>query len=115
MKLINLENGQILVQKLRTADTFVKRFLGLMFTKTLPADCGLHLRPCKGIHTFFMRYNIDVLHLDEGHQVIFLEEDVSPGKVGKTYPRTWEIIELPSGKIRETATAVGHKLQFSEK
>ena len=114
MKLINLDNGQIIVRRLRIADTFLKRFSGLMFTKTLPADGGLHLRPCKGIHTFFMRYNIDVLHLDEEHQVIFLEEDVQPGQIGKTYPHTREIIELPSGRIRETETIVGHKLQFAE-
>ena len=114
MKLINLDNESVIANKIHRAESFWNRFKGLMFTDSLPADCGLHIRPCRSIHTFFMKYSIDVLHLDSRHQVVGLEENLQPGKVGKVIPNTTEIIELPSGTIQETKTKVGHRLQFIE-
>ncbi|MFZ5967139.1 MAG: DUF192 domain-containing protein [Bacillota bacterium] len=112
MKLINLDNGQVLASQIKEANTFSQRLKGLMFTKNLPGDWGLRIQPCRGIHTFFMQYNIDVLHLDSNQRVVLIEENISPGKVGKTTPATVEIVELNAGKIRETETKMGHSLYF---
>lgn len=114
MKLVNLDTATTVAEYVSTADSFWSRFKGLIFTDSLPSDCGLHIRPCRGIHTFFMQYNIDVLHLDSHQQVVGLEENLSPGKVGKVYPYTVEVVELPAGKIAETKTKIGHRLKFVE-
>jgi uncharacterized membrane protein (UPF0127 family) len=112
LKLINLDNGKILAKKVHMADTFFKRLKGLMFSKELPSDSGLYIRPCQGIHTFFMGYSIDVLHLDSSGKVVGIEENVQPGKIGKVHPHTIEIIELPAGKIQNTQTTFGNTIEL---
>lgn len=114
MKLINLDNHQILAEHMTEAHTFFKRLKGLMFTKDLPSDYGLHIRPCQGVHTFFMNYSIDVLYLDETHRVLAMEEDIPPGKVGKFFPHALSAVELLGGTISRTETHVGHRLYFSK-
>ena len=113
MKLINLDTHCMVVENIRLASSFFNRFKGLMFTDHLPEDCGLHIRPCRGIHTFFMQYSIDVLHLDSRLQIVGIEENLAPGKVGKVFPNTMEIVELPPGTIKKTLTKVGHRLIFT--
>ncbi|PAB58377.1 DUF192 domain-containing protein [Anaeromicrobium sediminis] len=115
MKLINLDNGQVLAEKVHMANTFFKRLKGLMFSKNLPSDCALYIQPCRGIHTFFMRYSIDVLHLDSFGKVVAIEENVQPGRIGKVHPHTMEIIELPAGKIEKNQTKLGNTIQLSKK
>jgi uncharacterized membrane protein (UPF0127 family) len=109
---MNLDNGQILATKVHIANTFYKRLKGLMFSKNLPSDCALYIQPCRGIHTFFMGYNIDVLHLDSFRQVVAIEENLHPGKIGKIHPLTIEIIELPAGKIKKNQTKLGNTIQL---
>ena len=112
MKLVNLDNDCIIAEHIHVADRFLNRLKGLMFTDSLPSDCGLHLRPCRGIHTFFMQFNIDVLHLDSRYQVVGIEENLQPGQRGKIFPQTEEIVELSAGRVKETGTKIGHRVKF---
>ncbi|MBF8983816.1 DUF192 domain-containing protein [Lutibacter sp. B2] len=112
MKLLNLDTGELLANNILVAKTFYTRLKGLMFTKNLPSDCALHIQPCRGIHTFFMHYSIDVLHLDSNHKIVAIEENLQPGKIGNTYPCTVEVVELCAGKVQETKTKIGNRLQF---
>jgi uncharacterized membrane protein (UPF0127 family) len=114
LKLINLDTGQVMAWQIHEANSFFTRLKGLMFTKDLPLDCGLRIRPCQQIHTYFMQYNIDVLHLDSNHKVVALEENLSPGKLGMKHHAAVEVVELPAGLIEKTDTKVGHKLKFTE-
>jgi len=111
MKLKNLENGQILADKLGEASSFYQRFKGLMFTKELEPGYGLLIKPCRSIHTFFMKYKLDIVHLDSHNQVVLIEEGLPPGKIGKGHLRTRSIVELPAGMIETTQTKVGDFLQ----
>lgn len=62
------------------ADSFIKRLFGYMFRKK-PHHEAIMLKPCNSIHTFFMKFNIDVLFLDEQMQVIKKIENLRPGQV----------------------------------
>lgn len=62
------------------ADTFMKRFMGYMFRKE-PHYEAIMIKPCNSIHTFFMRFDIDVIFLDENMEVIKKVEALKPGKV----------------------------------
>ncbi len=112
MQLINQNNGQIVAESVSIADTFLKRFKGLMLTKKLSFDCALYITPCKGIHTFFMRYSIDVLHLNQDGKVIALEENLKPWRMTKVYSDTTEVVELSSGKIEDCGIKIGHNLKL---
>lgn len=62
------------------ADTFTKRLFGYMFRKK-PHHDAIMLKPCNSIHTFFMKFNIDVLFLNGDMQVIKKIENLGPGQV----------------------------------
>ncbi|MEH7073674.1 DUF192 domain-containing protein [Neobacillus drentensis] len=105
---MNLTNGAELVNNLSTANTFLKRLKGLMFSNSLPAGHGLLIQPCQSIHTFFMKYSIDVLYISKDLEVVGLDETLMPAKVGKLQKRAYSVLELPAGTIRQTETKIGN-------
>lgn len=110
--LINRLNGKVLANDVRQAETFWSRFRGLMFTSVLSPGTALHIQPCQSIHTFFMRYSIDVLYLDSNHKVIAVDKNVRPGKFGRIHRKASSVIELPIGIVSETETKIGQEVQF---
>jgi uncharacterized membrane protein (UPF0127 family) len=112
MILIKKGQKEIIAENLMTADSFLKRLKGLMFTKELLPQSALYIYPCREIHTFFMNYNIDVLYLDINNIIVALDEDMKPGKIGKHVKSAVAVVELPSGKIKETCIAVGQAIEF---
>jgi len=62
--MIKNSDGEKIFQ-LEIADTFLKRFLGLMGRKKIPAGQGLLILPCNSIHMMFMRFSIDAVYVDK--------------------------------------------------
>lgn len=110
MKLVNLSNETVIAEQLKEAYHFFNRLRGLMFTDKLASGTGLHIKPCRSIHTYFMNYPIDVLYVNEGNIIVAIEEVLEPGKTGKRYADAYSVVELPAGTLRETGTDVGHKI-----
>jgi len=109
----NITNNEEICKNLIVADSFLKRFKGLMFTKELSADSSMYICPCGQIHTFFMNYNIDVLYLDKNNIILAMDENVRPGKVGKRVKGAAAVIELPGGKIKESNIKVGQAIKIA--
>ncbi|UTR12329.1 DUF192 domain-containing protein [Evansella sp. LMS18] len=112
MKLVNLSNDRVIAGDVNKAYNFFKRLKGLMFTKELPAGEGLHIKPCPSIHTFFMKYPIDVLYINKDNVVVAIDEALQPGKAGARYPGASAVVELSVGSVKASETQVGHKLNF---
>lgn len=58
-----------------------------------------------------MNYAIDVLYLDSNFQIVGIDSQVSPGKIGKIYSKATSVLELPSKKVLETETKVGQYIK----
>lgn len=112
MKLVNLDNGQVIATNVQKAYTFAKRLKGLMFTSESSSGCALHIRPCRSIHTFFMNYAIDVLYLDPDQKIVEVDEYIQPRRIGKMVKKAFSVVELPAGRIKETQTTIGQAVQF---
>ncbi|MBH0229183.1 DUF192 domain-containing protein [Halobacillus yeomjeoni] len=112
MKLVNLDNEEVIVESLRGAYHFFTRLRGLMFTDKLDSGSGLHIRPCRSIHTYFMNYPIDVLYLNKDNVIVAVEEKLEPGRTGKRYADAYSVVELPAGTLMKTGTDIGHRLIF---
>jgi uncharacterized protein len=112
--LVNLSNGNVLAQELKEAYRFFRRLKGLMFTSELPIGQAMHLQPCQSVHTFFMKYDIDVIYLNKEMEVVKITHAMKPSKVGKLVKNAHSVIELPAGRISETDTLVGHVLQIKK-
>lgn len=110
--MINKTNNTMISENVMVADTFFKRLKGLMFTKELPDKNALHIVPCNEIHTFNMKYSIDVLYLDKNNNILALDEAMQPGKIGKPVKSAVSVVELPSGKIKKLDIKVGQTVEF---
>jgi uncharacterized membrane protein (UPF0127 family) len=112
MKLFIQESGQQVGHQIAEAYTFLRRLRGLMLTKSLAEGNGLHIRPCRGVHSFFMKYPIDVLHLSVDNKVVGMEQGLKPGCIGMSFQGTHSVVELPAGTIETARVFVGHTAKF---
>jgi len=109
---INESRGVVLAHRAEVADTFLRRLRGLMFRRRLEFGEGMILRPSRpgrrtcAIHTFFMRFPIDVLFLRDG-EVVDAVENLRPWRVYVPREAAEEIVELPAGTIERSGTEVG--------
>ena len=78
MILYNATRKKTLSDRCRFANTVLKRMVGLLGRSQLETGEGLVLDRCYGIHTFFMRFSIDVLFLDQNYTVLRAVESLAP-------------------------------------
>ena len=91
----------IKVQEVVLADDFLKRFLGYMF-KSIPSRREvLIIEPCNSIHTFFMKFNIDVLFLDKENRVLEVKRNLPRRKMVPPIRGTIRVVEAKAGLFGE--------------
>ena len=78
LKIRNRTRQTVLATEADTADTSQKRRVGLLKHKSLPPGQGLWIVPCEGIHTFGMKFPIDVLYLDRKKKVLKVRPHMGP-------------------------------------
>jgi uncharacterized membrane protein (UPF0127 family) len=94
------------------ADSGPKRNKGLLGREGLSSGEGLWIIPCEAVHTFWMRFPIDLIYLDSKKQIRKLVSAVPPWRLSGCL-RAHSVIELPSGTIRITQTQRGDTLEFA--
>ncbi|AOM83866.1 DUF192 domain-containing protein [Salisediminibacterium beveridgei] len=99
MKVIRKDNGQLIANDVRRAETFWSRLRGLTFTKAVNEQSGLYLSPCRSIHTWFMKIPIDVVYLDAEDVVVATECSLAPWKMGMHAKGAKKVVELAEGKV----------------
>jgi uncharacterized membrane protein (UPF0127 family) len=112
MILRNITRQTTVAARLTIADTSLARLIGLMGKKRLDPECGLLIKPSSGIHTFGMRFAIDVVALSKGLQVLKLWPSLPPFRVTSINLKTDSMLELPAGQIRDCGMKVGDQLEF---
>ncbi|NJP06294.1 MAG: DUF192 domain-containing protein [Chloroflexaceae bacterium] len=113
LTIVNQTRSTTLATACEVAQTFLTRWKGLMGHPGLEPGQGLIIYPEWSIHTFFMRFPIDVLFLSEQDQVLGLREAMPPNR---PYAGVWGaryVIELPPGVINTTATSIGDQLSLT--
>ena len=112
MTVRNTSRQTVLATRLEVADTGPKRNKGLLGRKGLEAGAGLWIVPCESVHTFFMRFPIDLVYLDRGNRVRKVRSAVGPWRLSACLS-AHSILELPAGVILSSNTQKGDKLEFS--
>lgn len=92
------------------ADTFLARFVGLMFRQKLPAATGLFLAPCNSVHMCFMRFAIDVVYLDKEYNIIKVVKHLRPWIGLSMCSKAWAVLEMTAGEAERCGCEVGRKL-----
>ena len=109
----NRTRGAMIASAGRIAGTFWPRFRGLMLAPPLPAGTGLVIVPCSSIHTQFMRFPIDVLYVNKEDEIVGVDRDLSPWRIGRFYRKVHYVVELPAGGA--AGCQVGDKLAITGK
>ena len=94
------------------AQTFFKRLKGLLGRKFLNPGQAIILVPCNSVHTFFMRFPIDVLFVDKNYKVLKILPGLSPHKISAVYWGSSKVIELPAGIANQANTQTQDQLQL---
>ena len=93
-KLVRYNNLDIYI-----ANTFFSKFKGLMGKKNI--NYGLLLTNTNGIHTFFMKENIDVLLLDKNYKIVKTYKSVKPNRVILPKKSVVHTLELPNNYLED--------------
>jgi uncharacterized membrane protein (UPF0127 family) len=108
---VNVTRGTILAAELELAGTRESRRKGLLGRESLPLGTGLWIAPCESVHTFFMRFAIDLVYLDRKFIVKKVRTSVGPWRVSACF-RAHSVLELPAGTIETTRTACGDAVEI---
>jgi uncharacterized membrane protein (UPF0127 family) len=110
VRLVNLTRDSVLAERAAVAETPATRQRGLLGTYSLADGYGLLIMPCRQVHTFGMRYAIDIVFVDEAWNVKRVVHEMKPGRISALVMKARAVLELPAGKALETGTKVGDML-----
>ena len=91
------------------ADTFARRFLGLIGRREIPNGTGLLFVPGGSILTAFMRFPIDAVFIDRAGNVVAVAEHVKPWRGASGHGARF-VLELAAGEAERLGIAAGEQL-----
>ncbi|MDP9379287.1 MAG: DUF192 domain-containing protein [Chloroflexota bacterium] len=81
--------------------------MGLLNRSHLEPGEGLLIQPCNSVHSFFMRFPIDVLFIDSEGRVLKTYSPLRQWRSSTLVRRAKRALELPPGTIAASDTRVG--------
>ncbi len=95
MRFRRLEGTELLGFEVPVATTGLSRLLGLAFLPRARAGAGLLIPGCRSVHTFGMRFDLDLLFLDGEGRVLDIRRSVPARRMARC-PAANSVLELPS-------------------
>jgi uncharacterized membrane protein (UPF0127 family) len=107
-KVWNRTRDSVLAERAEIANTSELRRRGLLRRERLAAGAGLWIVPCEGVHTFGMRFPIDVVFLSRDKKVLKVRREMPRGRISLCL-RAHSVLELAAGAA---AAEAGDQLEF---
>ncbi len=95
-----IHKGHLIASHLIQARSLKERFLGLISKTDLKMEEVFYIPACPSIHTFFMKFSIDVIFTDKKFFIVSLFENVPAGKILFGGFKSRNVFELKAGKIQ---------------
>jgi uncharacterized membrane protein (UPF0127 family) len=108
----NASVNRVLADRVDVAATRATRAVGLLSRSGLEPGEALWIVPSRGVHTWGMRFTIDVLALDEAGTVIDCVSNLKPWRVRLPRRGTAGVLELPAGTLAASGTLLGHQVSL---
>jgi uncharacterized protein len=105
-------DGTIVCEQCTIADNPLTRMKGLLGRDGLESGEGLLLRPASAVHTYFMRFPIDVVFLDDALVVVGISDSVDPWRA-RSRKGAKAVLELPAGESQRCGLVVGDRLELA--
>ena len=111
--LANERNQRLLARTLLTAFDSASRRRGLLKHDSLPEGSALIIAPSNAIHTFFMRFPIDVAFVSRDGRILKVRSAIPAGRMSASL-RAFAVIELPAGALAGAETVAGDTLRIDQ-
>ena len=110
LALTNTRHDRIVARTLLTAFDSKSRRTGLLKHDSLPEGSALIIAPSQAIHTFSMRFSIDVAFVAKDGLVLKVRHAVPPRRIAVSW-RAFAVIELPAGALETSDTKPGRQTE----
>ena len=111
LALTNTRHHRVVAGTLQTAFDSKSRRKGLLGRDSLPEGSALIIAPSQAIHTFSMRFAIDVAFVSKDGHVLKVRHAVPPRRIAVAV-RAFAVIELAAGALEASDTKPGDRLQI---
>ena len=108
---LSARTGQSL-GRVDVADSLPARVRGLLGRRELAEGDGILIEPCSGVHTWFMRFPIDVAFLSHDGEVLRSIESMPPFRAAPHVRGAKSALELPAGTLARVGVETGDRLLF---
>ena len=107
------ETDEILIGNLEIARTPFARLKGLLGRRSLPEDGALWIEPCSSIHTWWMRFVIDAVFVDQQGRVVKVAPHLAPWQMSVALGAQ-AVIEFAAGAAERHRIRIGETLEVRE-
>lgn len=105
-------DDRVVCERCLVADRPLARMRGLLGRKALPRGEAILLRPAGSIHTFFMKFPIDVVFLDAENRVLRIAHRVAPWRTAAKRSAA-AVLELAAGECERRGLREGDRLELA--
>ena len=111
MQLFNTTRDRVLAGEVHIAGSFFSRLIGLMGRGGLARGEGLLIPGCRSVHTWFMRFPIDLIYLDESGHVVRIHARVEPFHLSWGGSHARDVLEIRAGAAAAGDTRPGDVIE----
>jgi uncharacterized protein len=113
-QLINTRNSKVVADRLLTAFDSESRRKGLLAHGSLPHSTALIIAPTNAIHTFFMKFPIDIVFVSKAGRVLKIRSSVPAWRMTASLG-AYAVVEMAAGSLDASDTRVGDELVVSSR
>ncbi len=110
VKVIDITKSSLVGSNIDVASTCCSRLVGLLGRVGLEPGTGLLIVPSSGVHTWGMRFPIDVVALDRDLRVLGIWPRLGSFRVAALSWKTHAVLELPEGAIQQCNIGINDQL-----
>jgi len=112
LTLINTRSGRPVARTLLTAFDSASRRTGLLKRTSLDEESALIIAPSNAVHTFGMRFSIDIAFVRRDGRVIKIRTAVGARRIAAAWG-AFAVVELPAGSLDRSDTRPGDRLEVT--
>jgi uncharacterized membrane protein (UPF0127 family) len=105
-------SGKVVGDRIRHCTTGRDRRVGLLKDESLEDGTGILIEPCEGVHTFGMKFPIDIVFLNRQRKIVALHRAVPAGRLRMSL-RAHATLELPAGSIERLGLQAEQPLEIT--
>ncbi len=112
-RLINTTKNKVISTDLEIASGFFERLIGLMFRGKMERDEAIIITKCNSVHSFFMKFPIDVIFLDKDRRVVKIVKNLQPWRVTHFVKNSENVVELAARNDLDSYFSCGDIVKIS--